>query len=423
MTVAVVGGGITGLALCHYLVDRGVSVRVFEAADRPGGAIRSTRQDGVVLEHGPQRTRRTDGLDELIETVGLGDDVISAEPDLPLYVYADGRLRVVPTSIRRFLGTSLLSWRGKLRVLAEPLTDPGQPDETAAVLFRRKFGDQAYENIIGPLFGGIYGSDPAQMPAGEALSGLLRMESSEGSLLRPAFSRLLTGPSSPAMSFADGLEALPSALAERYAERISLGRAVTAIEPTADGFRVMARGEFMTADTVVITTPARAAADLIEPFEPDSAAALRELGYNPLALVHLRSDATRAGLGYQIRRDEDLATLGVSWNASFFDRDGLHTAFLGGMNDRERVAHAPAEIGEVARQEFEAIMDASAEVINVTRLPQAMPAWDQSWSALAELALPDGVHLATNYTGRVGIPSRVREAKTLADRLASGATT
>ncbi len=420
MTVAVAGAGITGLALCHYLVDRGVSVRVFEAADRPGGVIHSTAEDGVVLEHGPQRTRRTDRLDELISAVELDSEVVTAEADLPLYVYADGELRTVPTSIRRFLGTSLLSWRGKLRLLAEPLTDAGRPEETAAALFRRKFGDQAYENVIGPLFGGIYGSDPARMPAEHALSSLLRMEASKGSLLRPAIKRMVSGASSPAISFADGLQQLPEALAEQHADRISFGRAVTDIEPDDGGYRVMARGEFMAADAVILTTPARPTADLIEPLAPDSAAALRELTYNPLALVHLRSDADRDGLGYQVRRDEDLATLGVSWNASFFDRDGVYTAFLGGMHDPERVEQEPAEIGEVARQEFEAVMDAPAEVINVTRWSRAMPAWDHSWSALDRVELPDGLHLATNYTDRVGIPSRVRQAATLADRLAAG---
>jgi oxygen-dependent protoporphyrinogen oxidase len=422
MTVAVVGGGITGLALCHHLVERGEAVRVFEADERPGGVIRSTETDGAVLEHGPQRTRQTDALEELVAAAGLEDEVVTADPALPLYVYADGKLRTVPTSIRRFLTTSLLSWRAKLRLLAEPLTDPGDPDETAAELFRRKFGDAAYENVIGPLFGGIYGSDPARMPAGHALSGLLRLESAKGSLLRPAVRRLISGTSSPAISFEDGLQRLPDALAERYADRVSLGRAVTAVEPSGDGYRLMARGEFMAADEVVFTAPAAPTADLVEPLDAESADALRELSYNPLVLVHLRSAADAEGLGYQVRRDEDLETLGVSWNASFFDREGVYTAFLGGMGGQETLEMDPAELGEVAREEFEAVMDADAEVLNVTRLHRAMPAWDHTWSALDRVSLPDGLHLVTNYTGRVGIPSRVRAAAELAERLAGDGT-
>jgi oxygen-dependent protoporphyrinogen oxidase len=418
MTVGVVGAGITGLALGHHLAERGVDVRVFEARDRPGGVIHSTETDGVVLEHGPQRTRRTDAVDELIRAAGLEDEVVEASASLPLYVYADGELRTVPTSVRRFLGTDLLSWRAKLRVLAEPLTAPGHVDETAAELFRRKFGDAAYANVIGPLFGGIYGSDPARMPAAHALDDVLRREAESGSLLRLAVGRLVGGSTPPAVSFERGLQRLPEMLAERHADRVSLGRAVTAIEPADARFQVRARGEFAAVDDVVLTTPARATADLVEAIDAEAADALRELTYNPLALVHLRSDADAAGLGYQVRRDEGLATLGVSWNASFFDRQGVYTAFLGGMTGHDVVEVDPAELGELAREEFERVMDADAAVLNVTRLPRAMPAWDHTWDALDRVELPDGVHLATNYTGRVGIPSRVREAEAVAERLA-----
>ncbi len=256
------------------------------------------------------------------------------------------------------------------------------------------------------------------MPAGHALAGLLHMESAKGSLLRPAVKRLVSGASSPAVSFEGGLQRLPEALAEKYADEVALGCPVTEIERANGAYRVMARGELMKADDVVFTTPAGATADLLEPFDADSAASLRELAYNPLALVHLRADVDREGLGYQIRRDEGFATLGVSWNASFFGRDGVYTAFLGGMNDPERVEADPEAIGETASEEFEAVMGTDAEVLNVTRLPAAMPAWDHSWAALGDVDLPDGLHLATNYTARVGIPSRVAEAERLAERLA-----
>ncbi len=418
MSVGVVGAGITGLALCHHLVERGVDVRLFEATDRAGGVIRSTEVDGAVLEHGPQRTRLTDGVAGLVAAAGLADAAVEADPDLPLYVYADGALRRVPTSLRAFLETDLLTWRSKLRVLAEPLTAPGRDDETAAGLFRRKFGAEAYENVLGPLFGGLYGSDPARMPAEHALAPLLRLEAREGCLLRPAVGRLLSGGTPPAVSFPAGLGQLPAALAERHADRIEFDAPVTAVEPDGDGYALTAGGAAVAADEVVLTAPAAATADAVEPLDADAAAALGELAYNPLALVHLRAEAALEGLGYRVRRGEGLATLGVTWNASAFDRDGVYTAFLGGMRDPAVAERDAGELGEVAAAEFERVVGEPAAVLNVTRLPRAMPAYDHSWAALERVALPDGVHLATNYTGRVGIPGRVREAAALAGTLA-----
>ncbi|MFB6119930.1 MAG: protoporphyrinogen oxidase [Halobacteriaceae archaeon] len=417
MTVGIVGAGVTGLALTHRLADRDTDSVAFEASDEPGGVVRSETEDGRVLERGPQRTRLTPGIESLVDDVGLRGDMLTADPELPMYVYANGRLGVVPFSVRKFLTTDLLSWRGKLRVLAEPLTAQGHENETAAHLFRRKFGDEAYENFIGPLFGGIYGSDPAEMPAGYAPSPILDLERRSGSLLRPAIETAFDNESKPPISFTDGMQALPRALHEEHADRVRLDTPVTAVREVEDGYRIETEAGAEPVDDVVLTTPADATADILDELVPDAAARLRRLNYNPLALVYLDADHAREGFGYQVRREEGLRTLGVSWNASLFDRDGVHTAFLGGMNDSEILDESDDFLGTVASEEFRQVMGVESDVIDVVRLDRGFPAWDRSWRHLDDLELPDGVHLATNYTARMGLPGRIREAASLADEL------
>jgi oxygen-dependent protoporphyrinogen oxidase len=419
MTVGVVGAGITGLSLTHYLAERGVDAVAFEAASEPGGAIDSRRVDGRVVECGPQRIRLTDEIAGLVDDLGLREDLLVADDELPLYVYVDGRLREVPRSIRAFLRTDLLSVPGKLRLLAEPLTAAGDPEESAADLFTRKFGAEAYHNLVGPLFGGIYGSDPARMPAKYALAGLLRMEAKHGSLLKPALKRVRAdGETPPPVSFADGMQQLPDALYEANADRVELDTPVESVRVDGDGYVLETPGESVAVDEVVVTVRADRAADLLAGVNAESASALAELHYNPLIFVHLLADVDREGFGYQVRRDEPLRTLGVSWNDSLFDRDGVYTAFLGGMDHPEMVDRSEDELGRVAAQEFERVMDAPAEVLNVTPIPRAFPAWDESWAARDRVDFPDGVTLATNYTARMGVPSRVREAERLAGELA-----
>lgn len=436
--VGVVGAGMTGLALTHYLREQGVEPVTFEARERPGGVVHSREVDGYVLELGPQRLRLSGPVADLVGDLGLADAVVEADPDLPLYVYADGKLRRVPLSLSTFLATDLLSWRGKLRLLKEPFTGRGRPEETAAELFARKFGNEAYENLIGPLFGGIYGSDPARMPAAHALDGLLRLDAREGGLLKPAVERIvLGGESAPAVAFEGGNEQLPEALYEANSEHVRLGTAVETIRDSrdsGDGFELIVDEEVVPVDEVVVTAPARAAADLLARIAPD-AERLRDLTYNPLAMVYLRADHDRTGLGYQVRHGEPVHTLGVSWNGPAFGRDGVprsdaaggssrgtrdgvHTCFLGGMVDGEVLDRPDDELAEIAREEFEAVMDCRAEVIEVVRPDWGFPAYDDSWDALEGLTLPEGVHLATNYTSRMGVPARVRQAKRLAAELA-----
>jgi oxygen-dependent protoporphyrinogen oxidase len=419
MTVGIVGAGITGLALTHYLRERGVDAVTFEASAEPGGVIRSTTVDGRVLEHGPQRTRLTPEIEALIEACGIEGDVRTADTDLPLYVYADGRLRQVPFSPREFLRTDLLSTRGKLRMLAEPLTDGARDDETAADYFVRKFGREAYHNVIEPLFGGIYGSDPAEMPGKYALRTVSRMERS-GSLVRAAVRRRLEGKDrQPPVSFDDGMAQLPRALYERNADRVELATPVDGIAPDGDGYRLDTADGSRVVDRVVLTARADVTAGLLAEVDPESARALRRLYYNPLAYVHLVSDADPAGYGYQVRHDESLRTLGVTWNASLFDRDGVYTCFLGGMGDPGLVDRPEEELGRIAREEFESVVGAAAEAVNVTRHRRGIPAYDGSWTAMESVDLPDGIDLATNYAGRMGVPARVREAKRLAEAFAA----
>jgi oxygen-dependent protoporphyrinogen oxidase len=420
MTVGIVGAGITGLALAEYCRERGVDAVAFEASSEPGGVIRSSRTDGRVIEHGPQRTRLTDELETLIDACDLRSELRIADDSLPLYVYADGRLRQVPLSMGAFLRTDLLSTTGKLRMLAEPLTDGARDGETAADYFLRKFGGEAYHNMIAPLFGGIYGSDPAEMPGEYALRTVRRMERS-GSLVRAALRRRLHGKErKPPISFADGMAQLPRALYRRNADRVHLETPVEGIAAAGTGYRIDTASGSQVVDRVVVTARADVTADLLAAVDPESARALRRLYYNPLAYVHLVSDADPEGFGYQVRHDESLRTLGVTWNASLFDREGVYTCFLGGMNDPGLVDRSDDELGRIAREEFESVMGVSADAVNVTRYPRGMPAYDGSWTAMEDVDPPAGITLATNYTGRMGVPARVREARRLAERFADG---
>jgi oxygen-dependent protoporphyrinogen oxidase len=210
-------------------------------------------------------------------------------------------------------------------------------------------------------------------------------------------------------------------LAEEHADRVHRETPVTGIERVGVGdereWLVHTEDDTRRVDQVVLTTPADTSADIVEGVDAESAAALREFNYNPLVLVHLESPARADGFGFQVRRTEPMRTLGVTWNTSLFDREGVYTAFFGGMHDPEAIERSDEELGETAVSEFRRVMGVDAAVLNVERMPRAFPAWDDSWDATERVDLPDGITLATNYTGRMGLPSRVREARRLAGEL------
>lgn len=414
--IGIVGAGITGLALAHYLSALGVEHVVLEAGDAAGGAIRTLRQDGRVLELGPQRVRTTPELDRLVDEVGLTGERMEARAGLAMLVYHGGVLHRVPAGLGAALRSELFSWRGKLRLLAEPLTRGVLREESVARYLTRKLGREAYERVAGPLFGGLYASDPADMLVRHSLAGLLRQLGVRRSLMLALLGRG-GGGGSGVVSFRQGMQALTDALYERHRSRVRLRARVHGVRVAGGGVVLETDGEPIEVSDVVLTTPADITAMLLREAAPAAAERLAGLRYNRLAIVHLHSAARLDGSGYQVSFAERLETRGVTFNASLFGRDGVYTAFLGGARNPRLVDLPEYRIGAIASAEFELVTGAEAEVLHVSRT--RMPAWDRSWTALDGLELPPRIHLATNYESRVGIPGRVARARQLAEALAA----
>jgi protoporphyrinogen/coproporphyrinogen III oxidase len=414
--IAIIGGGLTGLACGHHLAARGVSHVVLETLDRPGGVIRSGRVKGHLLEWGPQRARLTEGMQELIEALGLRGDLILAPPALPLYVYRSGRLRRVPFSPLDFLRSDVLSWGGKLRLLKEPFTRGADDEESVADFFTRKLGPEAYENLVGPLYGGLYASDPANMQVGLSLGHVLREFNVGRSMLVPLLRRRGRIDPPDACSFREGMQMLPNALYEHNHQNVRLGTPARTLARGDGGYTIELEGETLQAAQIVLTAEAPSTARLLEGIAPDAAARIGSLVYNPLVVVHLHAETELVGLGYQVSLAERLYTRGVTFNDSLLGRKGVYTVYLGGAKAPEVMGWTDEELTETAVREFRQATGYDAEPLSVER--ERMPAWDRSWAALRGMQVPEGLYIAANWESRPGMPGRLIQAKRLAARLA-----
>lgn len=410
--VAIVGAGLTGLVIGHHLARADVDHVVLEAASQPGGVVRSGRVDGHLLEWGPQRTRLTPGVRELVSALGIGDRLITSPPGLPLFVYRAGRLRRVPFSIGAFLRSDIVPFAAKLPLLLEPLKAGARDEETVARYFTRKLGRGLYENLAGPLYGGLYASDPADMIVGLSLRHTLAELRVGRSLTLPLLQRGGAVDPPPACSFRDGMATLTDALHGANEHNVFLDAPVETLRRDGTVWVLETPRGIVHADRVVLTSSAPAAARILLREAPAAAAALSRLRYNPLAIVHLHAEAALRGLGYQVALGERLATRGVTFNDSLFSRTGVYTAFLGGAKAPEVVGWSEVELGAVAVREFRQATGFDAAPIAVERV--RMPAWDRSWAALSDVEFPPGLRIAANWESRPGIPGRLAQAKRVA---------
>lgn len=433
--MAVVGAGVSGLAVARGLRAHGVRCTLFEASARAGGVVRSSRQNGHLLEWGPQRLRLTPELRKLVEELGLAGELVYAEPTAPLLIVRGGELHPVPRSFPALLRTSLLTPAARLRVLLEPLSGPVAESETVAAAFRRKFGNEAYRVLLGPLFGGLYASDPANMRCSDSLSRFLAQAGSPRSLLLHARRMGAGSGVPPAVTFREGLGELPAALGHSLGSALRLEHPVREITRVGAGWMVgiddgrsrasgnrpddrprpesAAEGPFT---DVVLAVPADRAARILARTAPDAAARLGRLTYNRLAVVHLEARGRSIpGFGYQVAFGEPLETRGVTFNDALFGRDGLVTAFLGGAGNLQLPGWSDARIAALAENEFRRVTGRAASALVVSR--PAVPAYDFSWKALDGLRLPAGVHLCAAYLERAGAGGRFAHAGRLVRKL------
>ena len=414
--IGIVGGGISGLVLAYELRRLGVDVTVWEAASVPGGVMRSQLHGDLVLELGPQRARLSDPFRRLVESVGLTGELVTAPTDLPLYVYHRGRLRQAPLSLSQAVTTDLLPLWTKARVLVEPFTAGPRVGEHVGPFLRRKFGSVTYRALLGPLYGGLYASDPDRMPVRHALQRTLVELGVERSILWRMFRGAARAAEAVPCTFRNGLGSLPLAIAEKLEGSLQLETPVRTLARAAVGWDVTVDGaEAVRADAVVLTCPSDVSARLLGGTYPKEEAWLSALRYNRLALVYLRAETKLHGLGYQVAFGESLETRGVTWNASLFGRPGLYTAYLGGMKNPALCDWDDGRIAEIACEEFEVATGYRAEALHVART--RIPAWDETWDGLGSVEWPPDLHICSNYTARPGILGRITEAKRLAAAL------
>jgi len=215
--IAVLGGGITGLAAAYTLAKaRGagtpIEEHLIEASDRLGGHLRTERAEGYVVEAGPDSfLAEKPEAAALCRELGLGDQLIgSNDAGRRTYILhnghlvplPDGLMFLVPTRLWPTFWTPLLSWRSKAAIVADVFTRRPPPrsvtpaatfesdddlvtdDESVADFIRRHFGDSMLENIADPLLAGVYGGNAAGLSIRAVLPRFWQMEQKHGSLVR-----------------------------------------------------------------------------------------------------------------------------------------------------------------------------------------------------------------------------------------------
>jgi oxygen-dependent protoporphyrinogen oxidase len=299
--VAVVGGGVTGLAAARRLVRSGLDVVVLEAASRWGGKLAPLWLGGVRLDAGAESllVRRPEGL-ALIEDLGLSDRLVYPTPARPALLL-DGSTQPLPRSV---LGVPadlgglrpILSEPGYLRAAQEPEL-PASPlagDVAIGAHVDARFGQEVTERLLEPLLGGVYAGRARELSFAAVAPELYRRVAVGGSTLQhaellarkdgggPVFAGLIGGVSTV-------IDAITRDLAD-HGVLLRTGVTVRVLDRDQSRFRLscgpVPSPETIMADGVLLAVPASPAARLLAPII-GSAAELAGIGYASVAVITL----------------------------------------------------------------------------------------------------------------------------------------
>jgi oxygen-dependent protoporphyrinogen oxidase len=460
--VAVLGGGITGLAAAHRLSELAPEVKttLFEAKQRVGGILKTDRRDGFLLECGADNfiTNLPEALD-LCRRIGFEDQLVNTNDRLrqafvvskgKLCSLPDGFIVMAPSKLWPLVTTPILSPLGKLRMAWEYFVRSRHTgDESLASFATRRFGRQTYERLIQPLVGSIYAMNPDRLSLQATLPRFIEMEQKYGSLIRGALKqraaqkqRSTAGSGAPYSLFMaprEGMSALVSALADRLPdETIQLNSPIDRVQQNSAGGWTLSQSdgqhEPITVDGVIVATPARVAADALASIAPELSSSLSTISYSSSSIVSLgfkREQVGHAldGFGFVVPAIEGRRILSASFSSVKYpgrapDSQVLARVFINGAAVPDMLQLSEKELISIALSELDELLSISGQPImhHVVRYTAAMPQYELGHGAKIEAIrqrtdqLP-GLELAGNAYEGIGIPNCIRSAEGAAERV------
>jgi protoporphyrinogen/coproporphyrinogen III oxidase len=445
--VAVVGGGIAGLAAAHALsvAADAPSVTVFEASPTLGGKIRTTPFAGHprIDEGADAFLARVPWATDLARAVGLGDQLVSPASGHAavwrnkLHSIPAGLLLGMPTEVLALSRSGLLSWRGKARAAIEPLLPrTSLADDSLGAFVRGRFGDEVHEQLVDPLVGSIYAADTDRFSL-TAVPQIAELATASRSVLLASRHRAAVPGGPVFFTPQGGLGDLVDAIARAVVDVggvIRTDAPVECLEPAGAQWRVVGGGhstDDLVFDAVLLASPAAATAQLLgrgtgasDACELLAGIATADVVLASLAVPHDSWPSRLQGMsGYLVPKPQQRLVTAVSFGSQKWSHWALpdqHILRVSLGRDALPILHlsdeevVTAAVGEVTRHLGADLQPTS---VRISRWPGAFPQYrphHHDVVAAAQRDLPAGITLAgASYHG-IGIPACIRSAQSAA---------
>lgn len=454
-TIAIVGGGITGLTAAYYVQQTinnkqlPYKVTLIEASDRLGGKIHTIQQDDFIIERGADSfLGRKQPAVRLAENLGIEDKLVRNTTGQAYVLVNDtlhpmpkGSFMGIPIDLATFFETNLLTEKAKERIKQDLVISKSnvEGDQTLGAFFRYRFGDELVENLIEPLIAGVYSSDLDEMSLLATFPNFLELEQEYGSLIKGLQATVgdrkqRTGKTpGQFFTFKDGLETFIIHLQQAIENKVDIvHNQVRSITKKNDQYRIqLKQGEQMHADVVMMATPHDVIADVFSAnnaFAPLQDIPVKSVANVALAFDDSAIDGELDGTGFVVSRNSPYRITACTWTHKKWQHttpEGkvLLRAYVGKPSDQEVVMLSDEAIIDIVLQDLEKTMGITKEpeFAKVTRWSEQMPQYtvghrEKISDVRKEVAksLP-GVFMAGSSFDGVGIPDCIGQAEEMVE--------
>lgn len=444
--VVIIGAGLTGLSLAVQLKKRGFSVVIIEKSNRIGGQIKTTNEDGFVIESGPNT-----GSGASEEVMDLFNDLsplceieFAREESKKRLIWKNDRFHALPSGLVGGIITPLFTLRDKFRILGEPWRKKGaNPDETVGALAKRRLGKSFVDYAVDPFLSGIYAGDAYSLVARHALPKLYNLEQDYGSFIRGGIAKSKEAKNKGEVktkkgifSAKGGMEKLPQAMGAYIGlENIMLSSENVFIQSENQKWNVTCSTNSMNLlfeSRHVVTTVGAYALPALLPFiaqpEIDKISNVR---YAPIVQIAVgvkdKLNLDFKAFGGLISSKDKKDFLGILFPSSCFEgrapENGvLFSFFMGGMKRKELTELSDQEIEEKVIDAFHTMLgfpiDNKPDLIRIFRYKHAIPQYEISSEIRFETintveAKYPGLHIAGNLRDGIGMAHRITQASIL----------
>ncbi|MBI3599322.1 MAG: protoporphyrinogen oxidase [Nitrospinae bacterium] len=465
LKIAIIGGGITGLASAYSLEKeaekkgKSVSITLLEKNNRIGGNIITEREGDVLIEGGPDcfLSEKPWAL-QLCEKLGMNDSLLCTNDEYRktfilwkghLHELPEGVILMIPTKMFPLIMSNLISLPGKLRMAMEPFIPrkKSDKDESLSEFVRRRLGHEVLDKIAAPLVAGVHAENPDTMSVKSRFPKFVQMEAEYGSLIRGMIVRRKMNSEPRAykrtmfMTLKQGISELPDTIVKNLKKtKIFTNKEVSKIdkfvsESKENIYKISLKsGEILDADVVILTTPSYETAKLLGMLNSSISDILNQIPYVSTATISLcyKKDTISHpmnGFGFLVPKPENRKITGATWVSRKFsyrapDDSVLIRCFLGGSYNEGLVSLNDRDMIKIVKEELRDIMGISAEPVltSIYRWEKAMPQYtighEERLSILEQrLSKHDGLFITGSAYRGSGISECIKDAEITAERV------